>query len=86
MNLGSKYFKKRKERTTCSHCGLLGHTVEKWYKIHGYPPGYKTKSRANQVPTLESTQEPAPTPTQQQQPFPFTLKQCQEAACYDWRQ
>ena len=44
---GSKTFKKGKERPTCSHCGLLGHTVEKCYKIHGYPPGYKTKARAN---------------------------------------
>ncbi|XP_075645624.1 uncharacterized protein LOC142616716 [Castanea sativa] len=45
MNLGfgSKTFKKGKERPTCSHCGLLGHTVEKCYKIHGYPLGYKTK-------------------------------------------
>ena len=53
--LGSKNFKKGKERPTCNHCGLLGHTVKKCYKIHGYPPRYKNKSRANQVSTLEST-------------------------------
>nr|XP_023874308.1 uncharacterized protein LOC111986850 [Quercus suber] len=40
----SKTFKKGKERPICSHCGLLGHTVEKCYKIHGYPPGYKIKA------------------------------------------
>uniref|UniRef100_A0A2N9FUH9 Uncharacterized protein n=1 Tax=Fagus sylvatica TaxID=28930 RepID=A0A2N9FUH9_FAGSY len=47
---GNKNFGK-KERPVCSHCGITGHTVEKCYKIHGYPPGYKPKGRAaaNQV-------------------------------------
>ncbi len=31
----------RKERPFCMHCGLLGHLVDKCYKLHGYPPGYK---------------------------------------------
>jgi hypothetical protein len=36
----------RKERPLCTHCGLLGHLVDKCYKLHGYPPGYKfNKSR-----------------------------------------
>lgn len=30
----------KKERPTCSHCGIKGHTVERCYKVHGYPPGY----------------------------------------------
>jgi hypothetical protein len=30
----------RRERPTCTHCGLLGHVVEKCFKIHGYPTGY----------------------------------------------
>ncbi|XP_016185357.1 uncharacterized protein LOC107626989 [Arachis ipaensis] len=30
----------KKDRPLCSHCGLLGHTVDKYYKIHGYPPSY----------------------------------------------
>jgi hypothetical protein len=33
---GNKNFGK-KERPVCSHCGITGHTVEKCYKIHGYP-------------------------------------------------
>ncbi|XP_020881499.1 uncharacterized protein LOC110228403 [Arabidopsis lyrata subsp. lyrata] len=28
-------------RPLCTHCGLLGHTVARCYKLHGYPPGYK---------------------------------------------
>ncbi|KAL4599115.1 hypothetical protein ACB092_11G103900 [Castanea dentata] len=43
MTLSPKNSKKGKEIPTCSHCGLLCHTVEKCYKIHGYPSGYKTK-------------------------------------------
>ena len=78
MNFGSnsKTFKKGKERPTCSHCGLLGHTVEKCYKIHGYPPRYKTKARANQVSSLDSVQDSVATPTPQH--FPFTMEQCQK--------
>nr|XP_023882015.1 uncharacterized protein LOC111994377 [Quercus suber] len=42
----------RRERPICSHCGILGHVVDKRYKIHGYPPRYKNKGKghsANQV-------------------------------------
>ena len=30
----------------CSHCGITGHTVDKCYKVHGDPPGYKSKPRS----------------------------------------
>ena len=33
--------KQRKERPFCSRCKIPGHTLERCYKIHGYPPGYK---------------------------------------------
>ena len=73
---GSKTFKKGKEGPTCSHCGLLGHTIEKCYKIHGYTPGYKTKAQANQVLSLDSVQEFSATTTYS--PFPFTMESCQK--------
>ncbi|KZV18776.1 hypothetical protein F511_15014 [Dorcoceras hygrometricum] len=34
------------DKVTCSHCHLPNHTVDKCYKLHGYPPGhpkYKVK-------------------------------------------
>jgi len=31
----------RKDRPTCTHCGVYGHTVEKCYRIHGFPHGFK---------------------------------------------
>ncbi|KAL6328799.1 hypothetical protein AAG906_003816 [Vitis piasezkii] len=37
--------KPKKDRPTCSHCGILGHTVDKCYKLYGYPPRYKFKSK-----------------------------------------
>ena len=51
---GSK--NKGKERPVCSHCGITGHTMEKCYKLHGYPPRYRAKGKnpkANQVVGLE---------------------------------
>ncbi|XP_023639573.1 uncharacterized protein LOC111830938 [Capsella rubella] len=30
------------QKPVCTHCGKLGHTVHKCFKLHGYPPGYKT--------------------------------------------
>ena len=41
----------KKERPLYTHCNMLGHTIVKCYKLHGYPPGYKPKgtSNANQV-------------------------------------
>ncbi|XP_019085451.1 PREDICTED: uncharacterized protein LOC109126389 [Camelina sativa] len=50
----------------CSHCGKVGHTIQKCYKLHGFPPGYKT------VATWYNARPPAPfqprMPTSQPQP------------------
>ena len=45
-NSGNKGSNK-KERPLCTHCNMLGHTIDKCYKLHGYPPGYKPKGRSN---------------------------------------
>ena len=37
---------KGKERPLCTHCGKLGHTIDKCYKLHGFPPGYKFKNKS----------------------------------------
>jgi hypothetical protein len=50
--VGSKQLFQKKERPQCTHCGLLGHTIDKCYKLHGFPPGYKTRGKtpaANQT-------------------------------------
>ncbi|XP_065870269.1 uncharacterized protein [Euphorbia lathyris] len=33
----------------CTHCGIKNHTVDSCYKKHGYPPGYKFKSKVNRA-------------------------------------
>ncbi|XP_039007857.1 uncharacterized protein LOC120135700 [Hibiscus syriacus] len=33
-----------KNRPQCSHYNALGHTKDKCYKLHGYPPGYTSKN------------------------------------------
>ncbi|KAL1214412.1 hypothetical protein V5N11_016078 [Cardamine amara subsp. amara] len=37
-------------RPVCTFCGKLGHTVQKCYKVHGFPPGIKqnTQFQGNQ--------------------------------------
>ncbi|XP_019167273.1 PREDICTED: uncharacterized protein LOC109163006 [Ipomoea nil] len=44
-NSANKYSK-------CTYCGMIGHTIERCYKKHGYPlgwiPGYKTKNKQTQ--------------------------------------
>ena len=35
----------RKSKPVCTHCGGFGHTVDRCYKIHGYPPGLKPRGK-----------------------------------------
>lgn len=41
----STYNNHRQSIPVCSHCGYSGHTVDKCYKVHGYPPGFKHKQK-----------------------------------------
>ncbi|XP_010495376.1 PREDICTED: uncharacterized protein LOC104772464 [Camelina sativa] len=75
------YFRpKQSSRPLCTHCGQLGHVVQKCFKLHGYPPGYipgyKTfalGSHLSQRPSNQFTQPRGPPthtaiPQQQYQP------------------
>lgn len=55
------------QKPVCTHCGKLGHTVQKCFKIHGFPPGYKTHGGGykNQS-TSKVQQSPSPQPRMQQ--------------------
>lgn len=39
----------KKDHPFCVHCKRPGHTIEKCYKIHGFPRGFKTNQRVNNV-------------------------------------
>lgn len=45
MSAKNKHKRGKREGLLCSHCGVLGHTVDRCFKIHGYPPGFKAKSK-----------------------------------------
>ena len=45
-NNAKNFNKNEAGRPQCTHCGAMGHVVDKCYKLHGYPPGYKFKSKA----------------------------------------
>ncbi|CAA3023560.1 Hypothetical predicted protein [Olea europaea subsp. europaea] len=46
-NDGIRVNNKKKERAYCTHCKYHGHSIDKCYKIHGFPPGFKSKRRDN---------------------------------------
>ncbi|KAI9169891.1 hypothetical protein LWI28_019167 [Acer negundo] len=79
-------FKPKRDRPVCTHCGVLGHTIEKCYKLHGYPPGYKTrpksqptKSFANQTSLDGSNFSPLPSISAKASSVSsLTLIQCQQ--------
>lgn len=37
----------KRDRLYCTHCKILGHTMDLCYKIHGYPTGYKFRINNN---------------------------------------
>jgi hypothetical protein len=81
----------RKDRPTCTHCGVYGHTIEKCYKLHGFPPGFKftrgksvTESHAaNQVSELESPSVTLPIIQEQIQQLFAMLQQNSQSGVSD---
>jgi hypothetical protein len=70
----------RKDHPKCTYCGVYGHTVEKCYRLHGFPPGFKfTKGQptaehhsAHQVSKADSSTDALPIIQEQiQQLFAF---------------
>ena len=74
----------KKERPSCAHYNIPGHTIEKCYKIHGYPLGYKPKGKgnatANQVSSnLRSGAENSSTRSNL---CPISKAQCEQLLAY----
>ncbi|KAL5563330.1 hypothetical protein UlMin_033077 [Ulmus minor] len=51
-------YKGKKDKPVCTHCGFFGHTVDKCYKIHGYPPGFKPKGRSGDFSKSQTSSHP----------------------------
>ncbi|CAO2822331.1 unnamed protein product [Amaranthus hypochondriacus] len=66
---GSKYY--------CTHCRIPGHSIDRCYEVHGYPPGFKgsidrrvvamTHGHVDTPPVSEASSMPSLTPEQYQQ-------------------
>ncbi|XP_073317119.1 uncharacterized protein [Primulina huaijiensis] len=53
----------KRDILVCSHCDFSGHTVDKCYKLHGYPPGHPKFNQQQQKGRAYVCQAPAPEPT-----------------------
>ena len=58
-----------KNRPVCTHCGYTGHTKDRCYKLHGYPPNYKKK----QSPTVHNVTLDSDDSSQAPEASPMTL-------------
>ena len=72
----------KKDKLFCTHYGTTGHTMDKCYKLHGYPPGYRSKGKgtvANQM-SLNNFGTNATAMTDEMSPFQITQiqTQCQQ--------
>ena len=48
----------------CSHCKVSGHSYERCFKVHGYPPGFKGFKDKRIVASVQSQQSPTSTNTE----------------------
>ena len=71
---------KGKDRQVCTHCGKTGHIVDKCYKLHGFPPGFKFKNKSSMAHQVSSgsSLECLSFVSPMHQPSVFTPKQCQQ--------
>ncbi|XP_075645486.1 uncharacterized protein LOC142616544 [Castanea sativa] len=47
---------KGRDKPICTHYGKLGHVMEKCFKLHGFPPGFKPKGKNFMFLTMLGTQ------------------------------
>jgi hypothetical protein len=70
-NFGGRGYSGKKERPLCSHCGISGHIVDKCYKLHGFPPGFKFRNASHAANQVSVIGESSPH-------LPITQAQCQQ--------
>ena len=67
----NRSYHNRKDKPVCSHCGIPGHTIEKCYRVYGFPPSYKF-NRGRNAPHLVNQVSDYTAPH-----LPITYEQCQ---------
>ncbi|KAG7574150.1 Integrase catalytic core [Arabidopsis suecica] len=56
-SVNATYNNAKPQKIICTHCGYTGHTIDRCYKIHGYPLGFKHKHK-NQSEKGSSSEKP----------------------------
>ena len=70
--------KAKSGRPRCTHCGASGHVVDKCYKLHGYPPGYKFKNKGQQGGKSSFANNVVPTDSSSEESFSLTQAKYQQ--------
>ncbi|KAJ1418352.1 hypothetical protein SESBI_15852 [Sesbania bispinosa] len=68
----------KKGRPLCSHCGVLGHTVDKCFKIHDYPHGFKPKSKSVSVSNSHTVNQVSESSVDTSTAATLTASQCRQ--------
>ena len=55
-NSTSNHSVEGKDRPVSTHCGKLGHTIDKCYKLHVFPPSFKFKNKPSMAHQVSSSQ------------------------------
>ena len=62
----------KKDRSLCSHCGILGHLVDKCHQLHDFPPSYGKGKGKQAVHHVFDTQQEDDTSSYPNQTAPMT--------------
>ena len=54
-SVNAAYQSQRKDKPICSNCGFTGHVIDRCYKLHGYPPGWKPRKQLATSPPSQSS-------------------------------
>lgn len=65
----------KRERPKCDHCGWVGHTIEKCYHIHGFPPDHPRSQKTNSKSSANQISSSANDCKQSSIGFPFSQEQ-----------
>ncbi|KAG7560201.1 Zinc finger CCHC-type [Arabidopsis thaliana x Arabidopsis arenosa] len=66
------------QKPICTNCGKTGHTVQKCFKIHGYPPGYKIPTTYRNAPQqFQPRMQMSPYQPRMQQPLVAQMQMTQ---------
>ncbi|KAG5525480.1 hypothetical protein RHGRI_017668 [Rhododendron griersonianum] len=67
-----------RDRPTCEHCNWVGHTMDKCYVLHGYPPGHRLYKATSSATANQAVHSAIEKQHSRINSFPFTQEQCRQ--------